>query len=291
MEIMRGEVEEILGKTTATTPEDRIRAQHHRVRRGLLLYETCSSEELQVFCQQRGLNPPRRSYRITRRARDELIKLLESADEDITFHKYDDLPPELGLLVIEAYMSSTRASPQGDAPPPICGVSRAIRHECLYIFYEDYRLRLSFDLERASPDLSTRSRDAMSKLRVSEVEYIKKYTIAGLFGFRNSSTATLDIAKDGTSYQLSERSGTVSDRQRRIAAKMLGRLKDSLDGMLAKDGKIVLSASKIWGWLGMWSVALREVEVEDGIEHPRSLSGPPAPPILVGALSFPTMVA
>ncbi|KAF7186682.1 hypothetical protein HII31_11914 [Pseudocercospora fuligena] len=282
METMRSEVEEVIGKTTAATSEDRIKAQHHRIQRGLLLYETCSSEELRVFCQQRGIHFPPRSHRIARRARDELIGLLEAADENNTFHRYIDLPPELGLLVIEAYMSFVPGPYIDDKPPPICGVSRNVRHEALNIFYQNYRLDLTFDLRTVPPDLDVQLRFAMEEeLPISEIEYIKKFFILGLFGHYGYCNFTLDISKDGKSYQLSKAEWTNSEKWRKVAAKMLERMNASLDGILSTDGKIVLSAPKIWAWREMWEMALKEVENEERIKWlwtQQPLGGPPLPP-------------
>ncbi|EME83962.1 uncharacterized protein MYCFIDRAFT_195148 [Pseudocercospora fijiensis CIRAD86] len=283
MDTMRIKVDEILGKTTVATSDDRVKAQYRRIQRGVLLYETCSSEELQVFCQQRGISLPRSSNRITRRARDDLIKILESADENITFHKYKNLPAELGLLVIEAYMSSVPSSNISATPPPICGVSRSLRHDSMIIFHQTLRLNLSFDFHRGSVDLALGSRSMIEVLYISEVEYIKKYSIRGFFAPDSKSVFTLDISKDGKNYQISKTNEPISDRQKRIAGKMFGQMKASLDGMLAGKGRIVLRFSEVWGWRRMWEMALRDVEDEDGEKHIGSLSGPPAPPMMIGA--------
>ncbi|KXT04173.1 hypothetical protein AC578_51 [Pseudocercospora eumusae] len=281
IEAMRGKVEQILGKTTAAPLEDRIKAQHHRIQRGLLLYETCSSEELQVFCQQRGINLPRGCYRITRRARDEMIERLESADDNIIFHKYVDLPAELGLLVIESYMSSVPRVSLNDAPPPICGVSRTVRHDSLATFYQNRTLPLCYDLRGSSPKLHIISYYIKSRLCDSEVGYIRKYSIDGLFDSDSYSYFTLHIAKDGTGYQILDKKEPVLEREKRIVAKMVEQMKASLDGMLAETGKIVPATSDASRWVRMWERAWKDVDYEERVERNRihrPLAGPPLPP-------------
>ncbi|KAK4892444.1 hypothetical protein LTR27_009100 [Elasticomyces elasticus] len=66
-----------------------------RFRRGSIAYTNCSTAELRRFCQRRGLKA------IEGAMRESLISVLVNADDDWTFARFNDLPPELKEMIWE----------------------------------------------------------------------------------------------------------------------------------------------------------------------------------------------
>lgn len=103
----------------------------HRAQRGLLSYEGVPVNELATFVAQRGLkvltDRVSRSGKILRSA-------LQTADEDLTFTRFSDLPRELQLSIMEFFFTSLSlldlALPEHAQPPSVThGLTTALeRH-------------------------------------------------------------------------------------------------------------------------------------------------------------------
>ena len=81
---------------------DRLRELYIRHQRGLLSYEGLDACELKLFITQRELMPianPDSSL-------PELRAHLEQADDDATFERFSDLPPELRQQIFKQYFDS-----------------------------------------------------------------------------------------------------------------------------------------------------------------------------------------
>ncbi|SMY29365.1 unnamed protein product [Zymoseptoria tritici ST99CH_1A5] len=116
-----------------------------RTQRRLRCYDGDSGKELKDFVRQRGLAAA------THVKKRELIEVLEAADEDATFARFLDLPPELRTLIYEfhfaSYSSDRRLGAiQSAVPPPITHISSQIRRETLQLFYTTSDFQ--FDFER-----------------------------------------------------------------------------------------------------------------------------------------------
>jgi hypothetical protein len=130
-----------------------VRIQEHFVRcqRGLLSYEGLSIRELKLFTKQRGIP-------VTIGKKPTLSSLkaqLEQADDDLTFDRFSDLPPELRQKIFQQYFdpfgqylnSSGRygfGRPVRGGQPPITMASRQTRREALPLYYS----RCQFDITR-----------------------------------------------------------------------------------------------------------------------------------------------
>ncbi|KAK5724414.1 hypothetical protein LTR15_004459 [Elasticomyces elasticus] len=66
-----------------------------RFKRGLIAYCNCTTKEIRRFCQQRGLDT------LGSTSKNSLISTLEKADEEWTFERFNDLPPELKGMIWE----------------------------------------------------------------------------------------------------------------------------------------------------------------------------------------------
>jgi hypothetical protein len=120
--------------TLRKTPASRVRELYIRFQRGLICYEGLSIRELRRFAAQRGLAV---STEATRNSFKALRAILEKADDDATFERFSDLPPELRQIVFLHYFDSLAdRKVRYKRQPPITLVSRTLREEALPLFYE-----------------------------------------------------------------------------------------------------------------------------------------------------------
>jgi hypothetical protein len=129
----------------------KVRIQEHFVRcqRGLLSYEGLPFRELKLFIKQRGIP-------VTAGKKPSLSSLkaqLAQADDDLTFDRFCDLPPELRQKIFQQYFDSFGqyrdsidcyrfARPACAGQPPITMASKQTRREALPLFYS----RCEFDI-------------------------------------------------------------------------------------------------------------------------------------------------
>ncbi|KAM0711583.1 hypothetical protein Q7P35_000949 [Cladosporium inversicolor] len=124
----------------------RLRQLYVRHQRGFLSYEKHSVRELRLFVKQRGL----RTTATTKSATATLRTQLEQADEDSTFDKFSDLPPELRHQIFKHHFDSFDVSrkdlsrPEGQ--PPVTFASRQTRLEALPLFYSRCQFRFQVDV-------------------------------------------------------------------------------------------------------------------------------------------------
>ena len=90
---------------------------------GRLSYNAFSAAELKLFCKQRAVAIPEKI------SKEELVDILEKADDIQTFPPFMRLPPELRELVYKAHFASFAKPESYAAPPPITRVSKIIRKE------------------------------------------------------------------------------------------------------------------------------------------------------------------
>jgi hypothetical protein len=134
--------------------------------RGLLDYKNCKVTELKGFFEARGIKlPTGRRYKV------DLIAALEKADDEATFTKFFDLPPELRLTIADNYFDALPVLPTLPHQPPLTLASPALRAEVLPLFHPNTTLTLSFTttwdqivLFRQGPVRATLSRDSVALL-------------------------------------------------------------------------------------------------------------------------------
>lgn len=88
------------------TKEDRIMTLFRRIDRGLMLYERCSLPELQRFIRDRNITIPVCDLK----SKKVMIIALEKADDNRTFDKFMDLPPELRASHLRGIFRRLRCS-------------------------------------------------------------------------------------------------------------------------------------------------------------------------------------
>lgn len=131
----------------------RLRELYVCCQRGLLSYEGLSVAELKLFISRRGLPTI-----IDQKPTKSMLKAhLEQADDEATFDRFSELPPEIRHQIFTHYFHSfnrltigcTAAVPQ----PPITYASRQVRDEALPLFYSNACFYLPF--WTCSPELQS----------------------------------------------------------------------------------------------------------------------------------------
>ncbi|KAM0703575.1 hypothetical protein Q7P35_009514 [Cladosporium inversicolor] len=136
--LLRSDMKRANFPTNKATNTARMRELFIRCQRGLLSYERLPSRDLKLFISQRGL-PVTPNQKTTVAA---LRAQLEQADDDATFDRFSDLPPELRQLICTHYFKSLdHPVPSGRdndlrCQPPITFASHDTRRESLPAFYE-----------------------------------------------------------------------------------------------------------------------------------------------------------
>lgn len=119
---------------------------HSRAERGLMSYYALPVAELRKFCADRKL------LNHSGKKKEELIEMLEAADEQCQFPKFLELPPELRILVYEFSFDMIYDHNHEDyrqthhaltiEPPPVASVCKLLRRESLSLFYSSARHRI-----------------------------------------------------------------------------------------------------------------------------------------------------
>jgi hypothetical protein len=132
-------------------------------------YEGIPLDDLKRYAAQRALPPTGSKNRLR-----PIKAQLEQADDEATFNRFSDLPPELRLVIYTYYFESSdyRHSATNKCQPPITRVSRQTRKESLPIFYECCEFSV---LISPAPNSLSQHWDAKSKAWI-------KATPAELFG-------------------------------------------------------------------------------------------------------------
>lgn len=115
----------------------RLRTLYVRHQRGLLSFEGLPLQELRQFATLRCIT-------VDPNAAATVVKAqLEKADNEATFDRFADLPPEVRHIILQYHFEFLRSSTWAlrKYQPPITMVSHMIRHESLPLFY-DYCGRL-----------------------------------------------------------------------------------------------------------------------------------------------------
>jgi hypothetical protein len=117
----------------------RLRALYVRTQRGLLSFESMPPLELRHYAAQRGLT-------VAPSATPKAVKAqLEQADDDATFDRFTDLPPEIRQIIYQYYLDSSVASAGSKYKyqPPLTMTSRMIRRETLPLFFDCWDIEIT----------------------------------------------------------------------------------------------------------------------------------------------------
>lgn len=107
-----------------------------RFQRHLLSYRQCTLQELIVFCENRHLTPKVKTI-------SSLSNTLEQADDEATFDRFLDLPPELRNTIYAMHFSDFDTVPEIHHQPPIALASSQLRKETRELFYSCGTFRVS----------------------------------------------------------------------------------------------------------------------------------------------------
>jgi hypothetical protein len=119
--------------TFKKSTKPRLRELYVRCQRESLSYEGMPLRELKLYAAQRGVTIP------TKATANVLKMLLGTADDDATFDRFSELPPEIRQIIFQHYYDSISVSSwytNCKHQPPITLASRTTRQESLPLFYE-----------------------------------------------------------------------------------------------------------------------------------------------------------
>lgn len=140
-----------------------------RMEFGSLCYDTCTYLELKQFALNRGLITSDRAP--VKRA---LTGMLTKADDDRTFSKIPDLPPEIRKSIYELYISDFEGRRLWTpSQPPLARTCRLMRYEVLPIFYSKCAFRITFMSTKVAS-----SNQLGAHFRLSDRSYIFLTTLA-----------------------------------------------------------------------------------------------------------------
>lgn len=140
----------------------------NRQEKELMTYNNCSYEELLKFCVQRHIPVPEKKVPIpssgssgkpeeeTESSKKELMRILMEADENRTFPRFTELPPEMRNLIYEfsyEFFEEDSTPNEIRTPPPIAQVSRLIRAEALPLFYHQHHENFIVDFDEDDDDV------------------------------------------------------------------------------------------------------------------------------------------
>jgi hypothetical protein len=125
----------------------RVMERYTRWRSDRPYYETLEFAELLTFCTDRGLANADESL-----SKPELISKLRAADDDLSVHRFMELPPELRVHVYTLHFESFPILWYPEQPP-ISRVSRILRQESLPVFYQT----CTFGLNMRQVDIQLRN--------------------------------------------------------------------------------------------------------------------------------------
>jgi hypothetical protein len=116
-----------------STKADRLRELYVRSQRGMRSYEGVNRKELEHYITQRRIPLP---DMVLATMEDLKRQLEQNDDENNTFHRFLDLPPELRERIYAQYFDTYNEDDNPKCQPPISYASRTVRRESLPLFYE-----------------------------------------------------------------------------------------------------------------------------------------------------------
>lgn len=115
-----------------------------RLQCGKTNYESCEDFELRRFVHDRKLLTVAAPLQQIIK-RDVLIELLKTADDQQSFDKFLDLPPELRERIAKYYIREFGAALTFPTQPPLARTSRLVRREVLPLFYQRCVFELHYE--------------------------------------------------------------------------------------------------------------------------------------------------
>ncbi|CZT19157.1 uncharacterized protein RCC_05003 [Ramularia collo-cygni] len=229
-----------------------------RAQRGMISYDKRLIGDLRQFCKERDFQM------FKNLKKKELIELLERKDEEATFPRFMELPPELRIMIYEHSFDTSidhsgssqwqewRASSFYTIPPRVTYASKALRQESLPIFYTGGLLKIRMNVRQATHGFTIKENGFatlfFAKASQATLECVKaiqvtfdcnfQETSASWLSFRDEWIVTITLPTASTPYQITQ----VSHPSRRYAPvglpvhqKLLEKsLGEILEGMVSK---------------------------------------------------------
>lgn len=151
--------------------------------RGLPCYDRCSDKELKRFTTARNLQcylESNKSEQMSKLLRDLAIQTLTEADDNPSFNKFMDLPPELRIRIYEYYNREFPDALYFPTKPPLSRISRQVRQEMLPVFFSTHEFTLSLVRHRSDTTVFRPSDQTyiwLSQLSPADVAEISRLNI------------------------------------------------------------------------------------------------------------------
>ena len=178
--ILRHELETENFFVFKNTSKSRLMVLFVRCQRGLPSYEGTPLRDLKRYAVQRALPPPAKRETTLGAAKARL----EQADDEATFDRFSDLPPELRQMIYAFYFKSFHRFGLSihKNQPPITRASRETRRESLPLFYEycDFAVITATELHwlpQYNVALTTTSRDWVKATSAENFGRIKSISL------------------------------------------------------------------------------------------------------------------
>jgi hypothetical protein len=167
----------------------RLRVLYVRAQRGLMSYEGMSTRDLRLYMAQRG----KKVIYVPKATKTTIKAQLEQADEDSTFDRFSDHPPELRQNIFQIHFDSSTTERLDKTQPPVTQVSHTFRNESLPLFYDSYDLQLVPEGHVRDPYIfqaSTKTADLIKDTNILNLGRVKSIQL----DFNNLNTrVTIDL--------------------------------------------------------------------------------------------------
>ena len=107
-----------------------------------------------------------------------MIGLLEKGDDDYTFERFLDLPPELRVRVSEFYVAEFAETLKHPTRPPLARTCRLLRQEVSPIFYGNCEFEIHLKQDRRRPNKF--AEDSMTRLFLLHLDAVDVASIRKL---------------------------------------------------------------------------------------------------------------
>ncbi|SMY29366.1 unnamed protein product [Zymoseptoria tritici ST99CH_1A5] len=232
---------------TSATTRPRLVELVKRTARGLRCYDGDSPTELSHFISQRGINPTSSNTK----KKQELITILESADEEATFDRFFDLPAELRVFVYELHFASytcERRAIESPTPPPITQVDTMLREETLKLFYSTCEFLFNFHSSIGNPTLhfDDVTGDLIRKLTLTHLPDVRNMRIRVSWAGNNNAHYVASVVRlplDGEGKLSMDQDSVIEGNQRTKLAstKLTHNIRQFVDHGSAYEPKTVSS--------------------------------------------------
>ena len=242
-----------------------------RVQRGLLWYIPIPNADLRKFIDDRGLQTVHNYNAIatTKTAsiipKNELVQILEKADDEATFERFTELPPELRSRVYELHFQSFEEPLYAPSQPPITKVSKLLRTESTPLFYQNVSVRLwtnpNLQVSHWTKDLPV-SQAFVSNTSEEHIPMLRRFCLS--CSRPELGNYDIDLVRGIVSCKTSNQCFAAVQRWAHIKSIMEKRLGETAKDIAARSGLRKMLLSDLGSFLDAEGAAVREWEAMSG---------------------------